>query len=121
MPDQQSVYFNTDADLIDLHNILNISVSKLMAFLEYNRVHDDGRELLYQGFPNHFVWEPKKKCWQSRQPGFADGPIYACSSMEGEKYYLRMLLTVVSGPQSFENFCTVDGVIYANFQAACSA
>ena len=92
-----------------------------MAFFEYNRLHDDGRELLYQDFPNHFVWEPKKKCWQSRQRGFAVGRIYACSPMAGEKYYLRMLLTVMPGPQSFEILHTVDGVIYSSFQAACSA
>ena len=121
LPDQQSVYFNADADLIDLHNTLNRSVSELMAFFDYNRLHDDGRELLYQDFPNHFVWEPKKICWQSRQRGFAVGRIYACSPMAGEKYYLRMLLTVVPGRQSFENLRTVDGVICASFQAACSA
>ena len=41
--------------------------------------------------------------------------------MAGEKYYLRMLLTIVPGPQSFEDLRTVDGVVCSTFQAACSA
>ena len=87
----------------------------------YNRLHVDGCVLLYQDFPNSYVWEAKKKCWQPRQRGFAVGRIYACSPMTGEKYYLRMLLTVVPGLQSFEDLRPVDGVIYPTFQAACSA
>jgi PIF1-like helicase len=38
----------------------------------------------------------------------------------GEKYYLRMLLTVVRGPQSFENIRTIAGILYPTFKAACT-
>ena len=121
LPDQQYVYLSADADIIDLHNTSNRSVTKLIAFFNYNRIHADDREFIYQDFPNSYVWEAKKKCWQPRQRGFAVGRIYACSPMAGKKYYLRMLLTVVPGPQSFEDLRTVDGVMYSTFQAACSA
>jgi len=39
----------------------------------------------------------------------------------GEKYYLRMLLTVVQGPRSFDNIRTVAGVQHTTFKAVCTA
>ena len=39
----------------------------------------------------------------------------------GERYYLRLLLTVVRGAVSFEHLRTVDGIVYPTFKAACVA
>jgi len=39
----------------------------------------------------------------------------------GERYYLRLLLTVVCGAQSFDHLRTVDGLIHTTFKAACIA
>jgi len=39
----------------------------------------------------------------------------------GEKYYLRLLLTVVAGAKSFQHLRTVRGVTYRTFREACSA
>jgi hypothetical protein len=38
---------------------------------------------------------------------------------EGERYYLRILLTHVKGPTSFDNLKTVNGYICNTFKEAC--
>jgi hypothetical protein len=47
--------------------------------------------------------------------------MYFATPSAGEKFYLCTLLTVVKGPTSFENLCTVDGHLHPTFKAACLA
>ena len=47
--------------------------------------------------------------------------MYHCNLFNGERYYLRLLLTVVRGPQSFEALRTINGDLYPTFKAACIA
>jgi hypothetical protein len=39
----------------------------------------------------------------------------------GERFYLRLLLTVVKGAQSYEDVRTYDGTVHPTFKAACLA
>ena len=59
--------------------------------------------------------------WTRRKQGNSIGRMYFASPNSGERFYLRLLLTVVRGPTSFESLRTVDGVIYETFKAACIA
>ena len=43
------------------------------------------------------------------------------SPAEGERYYLRMLLTHVPGATSYENIRTVNNIIYKTFKEAAVA
>jgi hypothetical protein len=47
--------------------------------------------------------------------------MYHYSPISGEKYYLRLLLTVVRGSRSFTDLYFVEGVRYPTYQAACIA
>ena len=47
--------------------------------------------------------------------------MYYCSPVQGEQYYLRLLLTTVQGPASFEDLRTVHGELLPTFHAACVA
>ena len=47
--------------------------------------------------------------------------MYYCNPTAGERFYLRLLLTAVRGPISFEHLRTVAGTQYPTFQAACVA
>jgi len=49
------------------------------------------------------------------------GRMHPVSPLQGDVYYLRCLLSVVSGPTSFEDLRTVDEVCYDTFQHACYA
>lgn len=93
----------------------------MIEFFNNNQDNSDGRYLLYQEFPGHYVWLQKERKWLARQKKFAIGRIYCCSPTAGEKYYLRMPLTVVPGPRSFQHLRTLDNMVYPTFQAACVA
>lgn len=93
----------------------------LMAYFEYNAAHPEARQYLYQDFPAKFVYLPRDRHWKPREREFVIGRMYHCNPMQGEKYYLRLLLTTVPGATSFEALRTVDGVEYPTFWAACLA
>ncbi|THH03718.1 hypothetical protein EW146_g10359 [Bondarzewia mesenterica] len=79
------------------------------------------REKTYQEFPQSFVWNKKTKKWKIRERGFALGRMYFVPPTAGERFYLRTLLTVVRGPQSFDDLLTFNGVLHATFREACLA
>ncbi len=60
------------------------------------------------------VWAPQKR-------GHAIGRIYNCGTRAGDRFYLRLLLTHIKGPQSEQHLRTVNGVQHATCKAACLA
>lgn len=121
LPDQQLVSWPETHNDDQLRAHLERSASTLTAFFKYNATSALGRHLLYQDFPSQFVYVKATRTWQPRQRGTAIGRMYFCNPLQGERYYLRLLLTVVRGPASFEDLRTLDGVVYPTFQAAASA
>ncbi|XP_028102779.1 ATP-dependent DNA helicase PIF7-like [Camellia sinensis] len=75
----------------------------------------------YQEFPQRFVWLNSEKRWKLRQHGYAIGRMYFASPNCGERFYLRLLLTVVKGPKSFQCLRTVNNVLHDTFKSACVA
>lgn len=75
----------------------------------------------YQEFPQHFVWHPQQKTWSLRKQGQALGRMFWVPPTAGERFYLRMLLTVVRGPRSWEELRTYRGVVYQSYRDACLA
>ena len=121
LPGQQPVYFSEQENLDRVRARIEESMTTLMAFFAYNEQNEDGREYLYHEFPEYFVYKGKIEGWQKRQRGRAVGRMYSASPFMGERYYLRLLLTVVRGPRSFEHIRTVDGIVYPTFKEACLA
>jgi hypothetical protein len=123
LPDKQPVFFGEHPSTQDMEEALEQSTSKLLAWFEYNRNHEDGRQYLYHEFPEHYVYNKDKevRSWTPRQRGFAIGRVYYCSPNAGERFYLRMLLMRVPGATSYEYLRTVEGTIHPTFQAACIA
>ena len=120
----EPVYFDKDIDLELLRQKLERYNTTLTAFFKYNTENakkDSYHPLLYQDFPSQFVFG-KDKLWHPRErAGFAVGRIYFVNPREGERYFLRLLLTSVRGPTSFENLRTVNGTLHPTFRAACEA
>jgi hypothetical protein len=78
-------------------------------------------DVLYQDFPSKFVYDKKAHKWKPRQRGFAIGRMYYAQPTAGERFYLRLLLTAVKGPTSFENLCTFQNIVAPSFREACLA
>ena len=119
LPTEQSVYFLEDANSEEICERMETAKSTLIAYFHYNATCDNGRHYLYQEFPTQFVFNKKKWEWTPRKRGFAIGQIYHCNPFMKEKYYLRLLLTVVRGSQSFEDLRTVSEYLCPTFKEAC--
>jgi hypothetical protein len=96
---------------------------------------------LYPNDPEIVVWSKSKKAWhlQKRATGRRGaswnnhvtlgtlGRMYFVQPWEGERYYLRVLLTHVIGATCFEDFGTTHRphtptiVVHPTFKAACLA
>jgi len=120
MPGQQAIYFVGHDDPDHIRDLIEGSMTTLMAFFSYNAQHEDGRQFLYYEFPEHFVWV-RKIGWKKRLRGTAVGRMYSASPFQRERYYLRLLLTVVRGATSFVNLRTVNGMVYPTFKGASIA
>ena len=120
LPNQQLTTFSADADPNNL--MTNIKKTKLMAWFDFNRATDVGRHLLYTEFPSDYTFD--KNHWKPRvrnQRFNAIGRMYLANPSEGEKYYLRLLLTQRRGITSFENLRTINGILHETFKQACEA
>jgi hypothetical protein len=78
--------------------------------------------VVYADFPVDHVLKIWKKVWLVQQRGEkAVGRMYFVHRAIGERFFLRLLLTVVPSATSFEHFRTVDDIDHPTFQAACKA
>jgi len=94
LENQQMVTFNGDQTSID--SIATRAETTLTAWFRYNQAHDDGRHILYINFPKHFRYV--RNNWQRRINNVdAIGRMYNVSLNDKERFYLRLLLTHVSG------------------------
>jgi len=120
LPGQQAVLFSVQGDQGDVRDRLYRSTTTLLAFFKSNTENADGRGYLYHEFPEHYVYE-RKVGWKPRTQGFAIGRMWSAGLFMGERYYLRLLLTVVRGARSFQALRTVDGIQHRFCKQACIA
>ena len=120
LPGEQAIYFTEGEDPDQLRERMDTSITTLLAYFSYNLQNADGHSYLYHEFPEHFVYV-RKIGWKRRSQGTSIGRMYSASPFMGERYYLRLLFTVVRGATSFDNLRTIDGVLQPTFKAACIA
>ncbi|RJE24685.1 hypothetical protein PHISCL_03000 [Aspergillus sclerotialis] len=108
LPDMQPIYFPSDACTQQLLDRMESGRSTLMAFFHYSTlaVRQSLPRYLYAQMPRFFTWNQRTRLWQSRKKGLAVGRLYQCSPNQGERFFLRLLLTVK---------------VYLTFRAACVA
>lgn len=125
LPGQHMVVFDPDDDPETVLQRAQSERTTLTAWFAANA--DAGplghlaRQHTYQEFPQHFVWKEQAKRWEVRKQGFAIGRMYFVGPTGGERFYLRLLLTVVKGAVSFEDLKTFQSVCHPTFHAACLA
>jgi hypothetical protein len=96
---QQPIVYDARAPAANILQAAEQKPSTLMAFFKYYSEHPNAEKYLYSDFPQHFVWQKKRTPWRwtQRQRGFALGRMPFISPRAGERFYLRLLLTVVPG------------------------
>jgi hypothetical protein len=121
LPDEQPVYFDEDASREEIRETMEKTGSTLMAFFDYNARHPNDPKYRYPEFPERFTYDKPTRSWHRRGGKQAIGRMFQASPSQGERFYLRLLLTVRAGPTSFEDLRTVEGVVHPTFRAACAA
>ena len=104
LPGEQVVTFDENDNPQEVAGRAARAKSTLDAFFEANQREEASgsdsrlaRNSLYQEFPQKFVFQKKTKKWTPRQRGFALGRMFFAHPTSGERFYLRLLLTVVKG------------------------
>jgi len=122
LPGQHNVIFNENEYLAAVAKRAAHQKTTLIAYFAYNAQNVDGRNVVYADFPIDHVWKIREKAWSVRQRGEkVVGRMYFIHPAAGERFFLRLLLTVVSGTTSFKHLRTVDDIEHPTFQAACKA
>ncbi|PIA30674.1 LOW QUALITY PROTEIN: hypothetical protein AQUCO_05400048v1 [Aquilegia coerulea] len=93
--------------------------SSLTAYFDWYEKNPTTKAYTYQQFPEHFRWCKDNKKWTPRvTSAFSIGWMYFANPNSGERFYLRLLLTVVKGPSSFES---LYGIEHKTYREACIA
>ncbi|XP_058749869.1 uncharacterized protein LOC131622866 [Vicia villosa] len=118
---EKAVYY-TDHDRME--NVLeNASVTDSMftGWLSANSKYTEAQSLTYGQFVSKFVYHKKEREWRPRKKGFTIGRLIWVPPTTGELFYLRMMLTVVKEPKSYEEIRKVGNTQYETFRDACFA
>ena len=85
-----------------------------------NRFDELARDLTFLEFPKRFRWDSSSRCWFRRKQSIdvVGGMVYAHPA-SGERFYMRLLLNIVTGPKSFEDIRRVGEVVYNTYKEAC--
>ena len=85
------------------------------------RLDFDCRQLLYQEFSMHMIWNTIKRRWKWRKMNKTIEWIYFVDSSDDERFYLHILFTIVKSSMSFEDLCIYDDMIHEIFKSICIA
>ena len=86
--------------------------------MEANKRYPEARNLTYSQFPTKFVWKNDAHEWFPRKRGFTVARMHFVSPGSGELFYLRTLLNIAKGPQSYADIRTVNNITYPTFKDA---
>ncbi|KAI5422461.1 hypothetical protein KIW84_045778 [Lathyrus oleraceus] len=118
----QNLVYYTDFDRIN--TVLekpSVTESMFTSWFEANCKYPEAQNLTYSKFVSKFVYVKKKREWKPRQKGYTIGRLIWVPPTTGELYYLRLMLTHVKGPHSYNDIKTVNNVKYDTFRDACFA
>ncbi len=97
----------------------------LLQWFDLNKRDPSAHQYLYQDIPAHYTWNKSKKHWNPCQRyttiGVTIGRMYQIAPSSGKQFYLQLLLTAVTGAQSFQHLHTVNNAECATFKEACIA
>ncbi|XP_017250901.2 uncharacterized protein LOC108221541 [Daucus carota subsp. sativus] len=119
LPGQKNCTFHSSQPLNKVAEREKDRFSKLEAFFHLCSTDVSARQYTYQEIPQHFVWDDGLRNWKPRKRGFQIGRLSYTHHSSGEVWFMRLLLTKVRGPTSFQSLRIVNGVCYDSFRDAC--
>ncbi|XP_024312150.1 uncharacterized protein LOC100833043 isoform X2 [Brachypodium distachyon] len=120
LPNMHTVAFKAGESLEDVVTRPTSAKSMLTEYFEMNAKNQEGQKWLYREFPEHYRWISGTKKWQKRRnKRYQIGRLVYAHPAEGERYYLRVLLSHVRGATSFDDLKTANGRLCGTFREAC--
>ncbi|KAL5542376.1 hypothetical protein UlMin_010086 [Ulmus minor] len=116
LENQQLITFKKTDKLDRIINNDFASRSMLTKYFNMNKTNEKAKSLLYNQFPEHFVWNQRDKFWMPRKKGHVIGRIVTTNPSEGERYYLRLLLNHIRGAACFKDLRMVNNVLTSSFR-----
>ncbi|KAI5428568.1 hypothetical protein KIW84_033531 [Lathyrus oleraceus] len=111
------VRFYDHQRIADVLNNERNSKTMLTQFFALNLRDPQARKYLYREIPEHYCWNKRDMEWHRRRSTRkVIGRIYTVSPSEGDKFYLRLLLSHVTGPTSWEYLLTNNGMTFSTFK-----
>ncbi|XP_034945108.1 uncharacterized protein, partial [Chelonus insularis] len=125
LPNQQNLLINNDCDEAEIRNVLE-KQTMLIDFFALNARDQNARKYIYTDIPYHYVFKKENRSntfhWVQRQKQFkVISRMYSVSPSQVELFHLRLLLTKVKGPKSYEDIRTVNGHTYDTYMNTCLA
>ncbi|CAN1326879.1 hypothetical protein LINPERPRIM_LOCUS33974 [Linum perenne] len=121
LPGHHTVTWREGQAVNGILNRPNIGKTMLTEWFTLNRTCRSAHQYTYSEVTHAFTWDTQSLQWLPRKKGFAIGRVRSIPPRAGDVFYLRMLLTKIRGPTSYEHLRTVNGVVYSNNQTACQA
>ncbi|KAI5432184.1 hypothetical protein KIW84_036071 [Lathyrus oleraceus] len=117
LPNRHQVRFYDHQQIADVLNNERNSKTMLTQFFALNLRDPQARKYLYREIPEHYCWNKRDMEWHRRRSTRkVIGRIYTVSPSEGDKFYLRLLLSHVIGPTSWEYLLTNNGMTFSTFK-----
>jgi hypothetical protein len=121
LPLQNIITLHKKSKLNEITKNPKFQKTKLTEWFEANKQYVEARELTYCEFPQQWTWDDNKKKWTRRKQNFKIGRLYYVNPVEGERFYLRLLLMIVKGAAGYNDLKTYNGITYQTFKDACAA
>ena len=104
----------------------NIKPTTLMAYFKLNQEDSEAKHIKYQDIPEYYTWDTSKHEWNKRKRQPTDmkvprtiGRVSNVLPIQGEKFYLRMLLNHKTGATSFSDMKVLNGTEYSTYKDVC--
>jgi hypothetical protein len=115
------LYFTDYERLNDVLLKPSVTESMFTSWFVANRKYPEAASLTYGQFVSMFVYVKKTRSWKPRLRGNTIGRLVWIPQGAGEIYFLRMMLTYVKGPLTYDSIKKVKGVQYDTIREACFA
>nr|XP_017256445.1 PREDICTED: uncharacterized protein LOC108226004 [Daucus carota subsp. sativus] len=120
LENEQEVRFRDNETLPEVVRRVDPDGTMFIQWMLNNRNDELGRDLTFIKYPTKFRWDASAKRWFRRKQNIeVVGRMVYAHPASGERFYMRLLLNLVVGPQSFEDIRTVDNIIYPTYKEAC--
>ncbi|CAN0903853.1 hypothetical protein LINGRAHAP2_LOCUS22760 [Linum grandiflorum] len=121
LPEQHQVTFAENQSVQVVVNRLDVEKIMLTEWFTLNRTYPSVHKLTYAKISQNFIWDKQCLQWVPRKQGFVISRIASVPPQANDVFYLRLLLTKIPGALTFEDLCTVNGILYNDYRQACQA